>query len=164
MKEKIFILDTSALIGGFTPNLEEPTQYIVPQVLKEARSLSAKLKLETAMDSGQIKVKGPSEEFVKKVEENIEKTKDRVSETDAQILALAKELQESGKNPEIITDDYAIQNLAEILDIKYSRIAQPGISEIYEWEKKCPACGRVYEENIEKCKACGTKLKRQPKS
>ncbi len=156
-------MDTSALIGGFTPNLRKPTQYIVPQVLEEARSLSVKLKLETAISSGQIKVREPSEESMEKIKDEVDKTKDRVSDTDTQILALAYELKEAGKKPEIITDDYAIQNIAEILEIPFSEVAQPGISDVYEWKKECPACGRVYEEDITKCKACGSKLKRKPK-
>ncbi|KXA95855.1 hypothetical protein AKJ65_00365 [candidate division MSBL1 archaeon SCGC-AAA259E19] len=163
MSEKVFVLDTSGLIAGFTPNLEEPKQYTVPKVLGEARSLPVKLKLETAISSGQMRVRKPSEEAVRKVKEKVEETKDRVSQTDIQILALAEELQEKGKSPEIVTDDYAIQNLAEFLEIRYSQVAKPGISDVYEWEKECPACGRVYTEDIKRCKACGSKLRRKPK-
>jgi len=163
LKNEVYILDTSALIGGFTPNLRKRSQYIVPRVLEEARSLPVKLKIETAISSGQIRVREPSDESLKKVEEKVEKTKDRVSETDVQLLALAEELKRTGSHPEIITDDYAIQNLAEILEISYSNVAQPGISNVYEWERICPACERVYEEDIEKCKACGSKLRRRPK-
>lgn len=163
MNKKTFVLDTSALIAGFTPNLEEPKQYTVPKVLEEARSLSAKLKLETAISSGQMKVKSPSEEALEKVREEVEKTRDLVSQTDIEILALAQELRGSGKNPEIVTDDYAIQNLAELLEIQYSEVAKPGISDVYEWEKECPACGRVYKEDISRCKACGSRLRRKPK-
>lgn len=163
MKEKIFILDTSALIGGFTPNLEEPKQYTIPQVIEEAKSLSARLKLETALSSGQIKLREPSQKSIEEVEKKVEKTHDRVSKTDIQVLALAHELMKAGKNPEVLTDDYAIQNLAEILEIEYSKVAKPGISKVYEWKRECPACGRVYEEDIERCKACGSKLRRKPK-
>lgn len=163
MKNKVLILDTSALIGGFNPNLEEPKQYIVPKVLEEARSLSTKLKLETAISSGQIKVKEPSDESLATVEKEIEKTNDKVSKTDIELLALAQELREAGEIPNIVTDDYAIQNLAELLEIKYSRVAQPGITAIYEWEKKCPSCGRTYEKDIDRCEVCGAKLRRKPK-
>lgn len=162
MEDKVYILDTSALIGGFTPNLREPPQYIVPQVLEESRSLPVKLKIETAISSGQIKVRKPTEKSVKNIEKEIEKTQDQLSETDTEILALAKELKEEGKNPEIITDDYAIQNIAEIVNISFSQIAQPGIDVVYEWKKVCPGCGEVYEEDIDRCKTCGSKLKRKP--
>ncbi len=163
LEEKVLVPDTSALIAGFTPSLEKRKQYIVPKVLDEARSMPLKLKLETAMNSGQVRMQQPSQEFVEKVENKVEKTKDHVSPTDIQILALAKELQKAGKDPEIITDDYAIQNLAELLNIKYSHVAKPGISEVYEWERKCLACGRRYSEDIEKCRICGSKLIRKPK-
>lgn len=163
MKEKVLVPDTSALIAGFTPNLEQKKQYIVPKILEEARSMPLKLKLETAMSSGQVKMMSPSQKYVKKVEEKVEKTKDHVSPTDIQIIALAKELQESDKDPEIVTDDYAIQNLSELLGIRYSQVAKPGISEVYEWEKKCPACGKTYREDIKKCIICGSTLRRKPK-
>ncbi len=163
MKDKVYILDTSALIGGFTPNLRKHTQYIVPEVLEEARSLPVKLKIETAISSGQIKVRKPSPESMEKVKKEIDKTRDRLSETDTQILALAQELKNSGKTPEIVTDDYAIQNIAEILNISFSQVAQPGIENVYEWKKECPGCGKTYEEDLEKCKTCGSKLKRKPK-
>lgn len=162
MTEKVLIPDTSALIGGYTPNLEKNNQYIVPQILEEARSLSARLKLETGIRSGQVKVREPSDEATKEVESEVKNTNDRVSETDTKIIALAYELKQGGKNPEIVTDDYAIQNLAEILDIQYSEVAKPGIDEIYKWKKECPACGRVYKKDILRCEACGTKLIRKP--
>lgn len=164
MKEKVFVLDTSAIIAGFTPSLEKPNQYTVPKVLQEARTLSTRLKLETAISAGQMQVNEPSQEALEKVKEKIERTRDRVSDTDIQILALAQELKKSGKKPEIMTDDYAIQNLAELLNIKYTQVGKPGISDVYEWEKECPACGRVYKEDISKCKVCGSKLRRRPKS
>jgi UPF0271 protein len=163
LKEKVLVPDTSALIAGFTPNLEDKKQYIVPKVLEEARSMPLKLKLETAMSSGQVKMQKPSQEFVEDIKKEAERTHDHVSPADVQILALAKELKEKGEDPEIVTDDYAIQNLAELLEIRYSQVAKPGISEVYEWEKKCLACGRTYTEDIEKCKICGSKLIRKPK-
>lgn len=166
MTKKVFVLDTSALIAGFTPNLEEPKQYTVPEVLREARSMSVKLKLETAIRSGQVKVVEPPEDAMDEVMDEAEESGDRVSETDMEILALAYDLKSSGKEPEIVTDDYAMQNLAEILEIDYSHVGKPGISEVYEWEKECPACGKVYEDNndITKCEVCGSRLKRRPKS
>ncbi|MFP4005391.1 MAG: NOB1 family endonuclease [Candidatus Hadarchaeia archaeon] len=162
MTEEVLIPDTSALIGGYTPNLEKNTQYIVPQILEEARSLSARLKLETGIRSGQVKVKEPSPQAMEEVKKEVQKTNDRVSETDTKILALAHELKAEGKKPVIVTDDYAIQNLSEILEIKYSEVAKPGIDEIYKWKKECPACGRVYSKDILKCEACGTRLIRKP--
>ncbi len=164
MTEKVLILDTSALIGGFNPNLEDFTQYIVPQVLEEARSLSTKLKLETAISSGHIKVKKPEEISEEEVRKKVEETKDKVSDTDIQLLALAQELKESGENPEIVTDDYAIQNLAELLEISYSQMVKPGISDFYEWIRECPSCGETYQKGeFDRCKVCGTELKRKPK-
>ncbi|MFB6215355.1 MAG: NOB1 family endonuclease [Candidatus Aenigmatarchaeota archaeon] len=160
--KKVFVLDTSAMIAGFNPNLEDAEQYIVPKVLEEARSMSVKLKIEMAIKSGQIKVREPSENAMEKVKETIEKTKDRVSLTDRQLLGLAYELKDSDKDPEIITDDYAIQNLAELMDISYSQVAKPGITDLYKWKKVCPACERTYEEDISKCEACGSKLQWKP--
>lgn len=162
MADKVYILDTSAVIAGFVPGLTDAQQMTVPDVMDEARSLSAKLKLETAVTMGNIDIEDPPEEAVTQVRSEVAETGDRVSETDIKILGLAFHLLESGGEPVVVTDDYAIQNLATLLGVQYSRIAQPGITEILKWKKVCPSCGKTYPTDVSFCKVCGSKLKREP--
>lgn len=162
MTNEIYILDTSALIAGFIPNLEEVNQMTVHEVIEEARGLSVKLELETAITSGQVKIEDPPEEAVAEVENKAAKTGDTVSETDIKLLALAFHLHKSKNRPVLVTDDYAIQNLATLLGIPYSRVAQPGIKDVFKWRKICPSCGEVYPPDVSRCKVCGAWLKREP--
>lgn len=164
MSNEVYVLDTSALVGGFFPEFTDADQLTVPEVVEEAQSLSVKLKLETAITLGQIKVKEPSEESVSKVQEKIGETGDKVSKTDVKILALALEIKEEGEESVVVSDDYAIQNLSVVLDLSYSRIAKPGIKKVFEWKKECPSCGETYSTEKNECEVCGAELVRKPKT
>ncbi len=161
---RAYVLDTSAVIAGFVPGLLDVEQVTVQEVLEEARSLSSKLELETAVRSGRVKVADPSEESLVEVRKKAGETGDKVSATDIRLLALALDLRRIGKNPELVTDDYAIQNLAKLLDIPYRKVIMPGITKVLKWEMVCPACGRTYPVTASRCDACGSRLVRRPRS
>ena len=69
-----------------------------------------------------------------------------LSETDTSVLALALDLLEEGKNPIVVSDDYAVQNVAEGINIAYQSLATLGIRQKFEWTYYCPACFRRYPE------------------
>lgn len=163
MVNKIYVLDTSAVIAGFVPGLTDAEQVTVKEVLKEARDLCSSLEFETAVSSGKVSVVEPSKESVLKVRNKAGQTGDRVSEVDIKLLAISLDLQLDGKLPELVTDDYGIQNLASLFGISYNKVAMPGITEVFSWEMVCPACGRTYPPNASQCEACGTHLRRKPK-
>jgi UPF0271 protein len=160
---KIYLLDASAVIAGFTPGLVEEKQVTVPEVIGEARSLCSRSKLETAIDIGKLSVTEPSPSSMKKIKKLTAETGDKISATDAKLLALAVDLRQEGDDPFLVTDDYAIQNLAKLLEINYVRVAMPGISKTIRWEMACPACHRTYSANETLCKVCGSKLIRRPR-
>ncbi len=59
------VLDTSAFLAGFDPFSLSEEQVTVPKVEEEIRRNSMiKVRFETAVESGKLKVKAPSEEFV----------------------------------------------------------------------------------------------------
>ena len=163
MVNKIYVLDTSAVIAGFVPGLTDAEQVTIQEVLKEARDLCSRLEFETAVSAGKVSVVEPSKESVLKVRDKVGQTGDRVSEVDIKLLATALDLQLAGKAPELVTDDCAIQNLASFFGISYNRVAMPGITEVFSWEMVCPACGRTYPPNTSQCEICGTQLRRKPK-
>lgn len=77
--------------------------------------------------------------------------------------ALALDLQREGKAPVIVSDDYALQNVAEGVGIAYQPLATLGIRQKFSWTYYCPACFRRYPRgDIQVCQVCGTKLKRKP--
>jgi UPF0271 protein len=81
-----------------------------------------------------------------------------------QILALALELKAAGGNPQIVTDDYSIQNVSTQMELGFVSLATFGIRRLLKWVRYCPACHREYPANYRstECSVCGTELKRKP--
>ncbi|MGD6809959.1 MAG: NOB1 family endonuclease [Candidatus Bathyarchaeia archaeon] len=162
------VLDTSAFLAGFDPFSLGEEQVTVPKVRDEIRTNSmAWLRFNTAIESGKVKIKMPQEEYSNKVKTSASKLGDSylLSETDMQLLALALELKTQGENPEIVTDDYSIQNVAKQNGIAFYALATSGIKRLLEWIRYCPACHKEYPINssFSECQVCGTELKRKPK-
>ena len=164
----MIVLDTSAFLAGFNPFSMSEEQVTGPKVEEEIRSNSMiQTRFRTAADSGRIQVREPSEECLGIVEDSAIKVGDTffLSETDKQILALALEIKKSNRNPQIVTDDYSIQNVATQLGIGFAPLATFGIRRLLEWVRYCPACYREYSADYEstECRICGTELKRKPR-
>jgi UPF0271 protein len=167
-RKRVIVLDTSAFLAGFDPFSLTEEQVTVPKVEKEIRKKSMIwTRFETAVENGKLKVKMPSEEFLKKVKASASKVGDShlLSATDTQLLALASELKTTGCTPQIVTDDYSIQNVATQLEIEFLALATFGIKRLLEWRRYCPACHREYPPNYSsrECQVCGTELKRKPR-
>jgi UPF0271 protein len=166
--KRVIVLDTSAFLAGFDPFSLGAEQVTVPKVEEEIRRNSmSRVRFETAIESGRLKVKAPSEEFSNKVKASASKVGDSflLSETDMQLLALASELKAAGYIPQIVTDDYSIQNVATQMEIEFLALATFGIKRLLEWIRYCPACHREYPVNctFKECQVCGTELKRKPR-
>jgi len=162
------VLDTSALLVGFDPLSISEDQATVPKVKEEIKTnYMTWMRFKTAVENGKLKVKAPSEEFLKRVKASAITVGDSffLSETDMQILALALELKAAGYSPQIVTDDYSIQNVATQMGIEFASLATFGIRRLLEWVRYCPACHREYPADYgsTKCAVCGTKLKRKPR-
>jgi UPF0271 protein len=162
------VLDTSAFLAGFDPFSVNEDQVTVPKVNEEIRNSSMPwVRFKTAVESGKLKVKAPSEDFWNRVKASANRVGDSffLSETDMQILALALELKAAGCTPQIVTDDYSIQNVATQMGIEFVSLATFGIRRLLEWVRYCPACRREYpaDYNSTKCVVCGTALKRKPR-
>lgn len=157
---KLFVIDTSAIMGGFVPGLSDAELATIEEVFEEARDLCSKLKLETAAVLGKIRVLKPSQESIRKTRETVSATGDRLSETDVKLLALSLDLK--GEGAVLLTDDYAIQNSAALLGVPYREVSTPGIKEVFRWVLICPACGKVYPPPALRCRSCGSTLERKP--
>jgi UPF0271 protein len=162
------VLDTSAFLVGFDPFSVSEDQATVPKVKEEIKANSMTwVRFKTAVENGKLKVKAPSEEFLTRVKASAITVGDSffLSETDMQILALALELKAAGYSPQIVTDDYSIQNVATQMGIEFASLATFGIRRLLEWVRYCPACHREYPANYgsTRCAVCGTELKRKPR-
>ncbi|MFP3985329.1 MAG: NOB1 family endonuclease [Candidatus Bathyarchaeia archaeon] len=166
-KREVLVLDTSAFIAGFEPLSVKASQYSVPEVRKElaANSLS-RTRFNAAVENGLLKVKAPAAKYKKRIRASSKVAGDMrfLSEADEQVLALAMELKEKGYTPHIVTDDYAIQNVADQLGIEFTSLITFGIRYRFRWVLYCPACHQRYPADYSSacCNVCGTKLKRKP--
>lgn len=143
----MYVLDTSAILAGVKP--EPGDVAIPPSVLNEIHGEYPELALYPVLH--------PSPESVEKVREASRKTGDYevMSSTDIDVLALALDL-----GATVITDDYAIQNVARYLGIKYETGEMQGIREMRRWKWRCESCGRYFRRYYEECPVCGGKLRR----
>jgi len=139
----------------------------VPTAERELASNSLPwTRFKTAMESGKLRLKTPSNTFLERVKESSKTVGDVLflSEVDLQVLALALELKSWGYSPLIVTDDYSIQNVANQMGVEFASLMTFGIRFRHEWIMYCPACYRKYPPDYknEVCEVCGTKLKRKP--
>jgi len=166
--KRVMVLDTSAFLAGFDPFSMGEEQVTVPQVEEEIKRNSlVKVRFQTALENGKLKIKIPSKSFVIKAKSSASKVGDsfKLSEADMQLLALTLELKAEGYTPQLITDDYSIQNVATQLEIEFCALATFGIKRLLEWVRYCPACHREFpvDSTAKECRVCGTELKRKPR-
>ena len=161
-KSKVVIIDTSAVLSGKPINFDDV-------IIVTAQSVSDELKpggkdyqtFQFLMEKG-LKVDSPSRESIVETRAISTRTGDigRLSKTDIEILALALDLsREKDKEPVILTDDYSIQNVANVLNIQFESISQQGIKKRFKWSYRCRGCGKKFEEYIKVCPICGAATK-----
>jgi endoribonuclease Nob1 len=165
--KRVMVLDTSAFIGGFDPFSISEEQVIPPLVEEEIKNDSMRtLRFNTAVESGKIRIIEPAPESVGEVKASATSAGDSfyLSKTDLQVLALALEFKRRGYDPQIVTDDYSIQNIAKKLDLRFVSMITFGIRRFLTWIRYCPACHKKYPANYKGtvCEVCGTELKRKP--
>ena len=151
-----FVLDSSAFIGGFLP--EEDEYFTVHEVIDEVEDDQSKERFSYFLSSGKITIKEPNSELVKDVTEKAQATGDKLSITDIKLIALAIELKSS-----IISEDYGIQNVSSMANVKSKSIRESGIKKIINWEYYCMGCRKIYSKDKKTCQDCGSIIKRRPK-
>ena len=161
-KTRLFILDTSAILSGIPINLNNIDMVTAFSVTEELSSGGKDYRIFQYLLEKGLEVLSASKKSIKVITKTAEETgdKDRLSSADVEILALALDINEDpNKNAIILTDDYAIQNIANYLDIDFKRFSQKGITKKFKWRNSCPGCGKRFKESMKVCPICGTKTK-----
>ena len=160
MNDKVYVLDASAIIGGFSS--KEFQNYITASVISEIKDLKSKIILESAVEEGSIRIMEPESVDIKNVLDIITKSGDvlRLSNTDKNLVALAFKLKRESYDPMLVTDDYSMQNVLKIVGITYRSVLTEGIKGIYGWVKVCKGCKKNYppEYAFDECEICGTRI------
>jgi UPF0271 protein len=147
------ILDSSAFINEYHTDEQIAS---IPLVREELEDESA-YRFDALEGSG-MHMHIPEPETVERVERAADETGDlaELSRTDVRLIAAAFEL-----DGRLVTDDYAMQNVAEKLSVSVEVIAQEGIDEQRDWRFQCQGCGREFDENHDRCPICGSDLSRK---
>jgi len=151
------IIDASAFYAGipFRSSNEFYTTSLIFDEIKHIKKNHGAIDILLA--TNRLKIQDPSSEFIDIAIEESKKTGDfnQLSKQDVSLIALC--LQRKG---ELITDDFAISNLAKNLDIKVSPLMTSGIKDVGIWIFYCPGCRKNFDSGSE-CPSCGSILKRK---
>ena len=113
--------------------------------------------LEMLQQTNRLQIREPSDEFITLVKNASVKTGDSttISKQDITIIALALE-----NKIELITDDFAVTNVARQLKIQTLSLMTQGISTVGKWIIYCSMCGKEFSKEKE-CPICGSRLNRK---
>jgi UPF0271 protein len=158
----IYILDSTAFYSGF-PFQGDGRYYTTYQVLDEVKHQS----VASPLIHTRVQVIEPSKESVQRVKTAAKKTGDAssLSEADSSILGAAMDIASSKLNERVIlvTDDFAVRNVAEVLGVNLSETAVRGKWKRITWMTYCKGCGKEYADSkTTVCNVCGTSLSRKP--
>lgn len=149
----MYVLDATAFIEDVDLSGETAT---VPRVRDELEDGSAYRF--TAMEGSGMHIHVPDDHARDRVRRTARDTGDAgtLSATDVDLVAAALELDAT-----LVTDDYAMQNVADPLGIDVYSIAQEGIDERRDWSFQCQGCGREFDSRRDRCPVCGSDLARK---
>ena len=151
------VLDATAFYAGipFSSNDSFMTTSIVYQEIQHIKAKQGALDM--LQQTNRLQVRDPAEKTINIVNDASEKTGDKqtISKQDVSIIALALE-----NNIELITDDFAVTNVAKQLGIKTSSLMTQGINTVGKWISYCSMCGKEFSKEKE-CPICGSKLNRR---
>jgi UPF0271 protein len=160
MQKKIYILDASAIIGGFYS--KSYANFTTSGAISEIKDLKSELLLQSAIEDRHVNIKEPDDEDITEIDEIIESSGDilRLSDVDKSIVALALKFKKKCFDPIVVTDDYSMQNTLKIIGIHYRSVLTKGIKEIYNWVKICKGCKKKYPSDyaFEECEICGSRI------
>jgi UPF0271 protein len=128
-----------------------------PSVVEELADVRSRCRLEALMASD-LSVVLPSAESGERVSAAATETGDiaRLSPADTDLLALSLDLRAT-----VVTDDYAVQNVARKLGLRVRGILQRE-ARPRRWRFRCPGCNRRYSA-AGTCPVCGSALSRSLK-
>ncbi|MEM3064935.1 MAG: nucleotide-binding protein [Candidatus Nitrosotenuis sp.] len=151
------VYDASAFYAGI-PFSSPQRGHTTPLVFDEVKHIKQSHGvLDTLLDAGRLQVIEPDPEKVDVVVERSKKTGDyqNLSEADVSAVALALQLE-----VEIVTDDFAVSNLAKNLGLTVVPIMTKGIKVVGRWLYYCPACKKEFSA-LDTCPICANKLRRR---
>jgi endoribonuclease Nob1 len=156
-----YALDAGAFYTGFV-FLSSAYRYCTTQaVFDEVKHIKKSHgAIEALLESNTLQVLNSDIKSIDKVVAAARRTGDytKLSEADISIIALALQLEIV-----LVTNDYAVANVATTLKIPIRSVAGKGITHTRRWIAYCSACDRAFGPNAKECRLCGNRLRRKYK-
>lgn len=154
----MYVLDTSVILtysGALGALLGEGIA-LPPSVLDEIQLEPQRTRLIELIEAG-AEVISPGEDALRRVRDAARGAGEyRLSDVDVDVVALALQL-----GATILTEDYSVQNVAQILGVPWRSLTTRGIRRVYVWGVRCTHCGRVFRQPPgEVCPVCGGTFRR----
>lgn len=151
------VYDASAFYAGVpfaSPELGLTTTLVFEEIRHIKKNHGA---LEILLDTNRLQVQDPDPASVEFVSNEAKKTGDvqKLSKADISAVALARQLKAT-----LVTDDFAISNLAKNLRLQVQPIMTKGIRDVGKWLHYCSGCRKEFS-GLEFCPNCGNKLNRK---
>ncbi len=160
MQEPAYVLDSTAFYAGI-PYQGNGRYYTTYLVLEEVKHHN----VGSSLIHTRVQVTEPSPESMSRVKSTASKTGDMgaLSQTDVSLLALALDLAGLEGGVSLVTDDFAVRNVAEVLSIPLSQTSLKGGEwKNITWKIYCKGCGKQYTNpKLTRCPVCGTDLVRR---
>ena len=135
MSQQYLVLDTTAFYAGVPYTNTTENLVTTPDVISEVSNERTR----TLIALSKVNVLQGTPDAFKKVKEAARGTGDAI----------------------LLSDDFAVENVASKLGIKARPLMTGGISTASEWVFFCPACGKKYSKQRPDCLVCGTKLEKR---
>lgn len=160
MGRQFLVLDTTAFYAGVPYTNTSENLVTTPDVISEVSNERTR----TLIALSKINVLQADPQYYKKVKDAARLTGDNgLSKADLSVLALCLSLSAEGDEPVLLSDDFAVENVASRLGVKARPLMTGGIKKAAEWIFFCPACGKVHTKQRPDCLVCGTKLEKRLK-
>ena len=145
----VYILDTCAFLTQNHPEGEIAT---ISEIESELNNRQSKQYFTNMREIG-LKIREPNVDSIENIRKNSEETGDLgvLSNIDLKILALAYEM-----HGIIVSDDFAIQNVALHMGLKFTSCSGNEIKELRKWKYRCSACRTEALEKVDSCSVCGS--------
>lgn len=160
MPEPAFVLDSTAFYAGI-PYQGVGRYFTTYLVLEEVKHQN----VGSSLIHTRVQVTEPSLESMEAVKSVAGRTGDMaaLSQTDLSLLALALDLSKAEGGVNLVSDDFAVRNVAEMLSIPLAKTSiKGGEWKNVTWKMHCKGCGRQFADSrLTQCPVCGTRLVRK---
>ena len=172
-KKSILVFDTNIFLTGVDFNYFPERIFTTPEIVDEIkvrkyinRNRNILRRIELAIETGKLIVKKSQDKYSNIVEEKSKSTGTTkiLSKNDVSLMGLVLELMDTYTEDIILyTNDYSMENLCTMLQIRFKPLYKKGIEEKMYFEVYCPYCKTLHkpEDLDKKCERCGLHLKKR---